>query len=476
MTRSSVRGTARMSAPKDPERVNSDRDAASPVTLREAYKFFLPLIFMAELHMLSHAVISAFLARMPDPEPILAAYSMAFYLHATMGSPVWACQFVALSYIRDKASMRRLLLFSMQAFAAVGWFWALIALTPFGPAFFESVFGASPEVAREAQLCTLVSTLVVPFVFFRSLSYALLMIRRQTMLVTLGTLIRLISLAGILAILVVVTEGAMVGIAALTACIGVESIYAVIAARKYYQALPEKSEPLPPYRELWRFGWPVMLMQTAESGVAFTANLFLGRLPRPELAIAAFGVLDGMIRVLLGPLRNMTPAVQTLTRSARDLRVITTFSVQIAVIFTVAMGAFQFPQVRHFALQTLMGLPPDMAEYISPALQLTFVLALCMTGSALARGLLLSSRETGAIAFSSVARILAVGVVGGVAVTYGEANGAIVGLLALVGAFGTEALILGARVIRLSRRDGGLFVRVDIGPPPASQDSTPRGT
>ena len=120
MTRSSVRGTARMSAPKDPERVNSDRDAASPVTLREAYKFFLPLIFMAELHMLSHAVISAFLARMPDPEPILAAYSMAFYLHATMGSPVWACQFVALSYIRDKASMRRLLLFSMQAFAAVG--------------------------------------------------------------------------------------------------------------------------------------------------------------------------------------------------------------------------------------------------------------------------------------------------------------------------------------------------------------------
>ena len=80
-----------------------ERGAQSRVTLREAYKFFLPLIFMAELHMLSHAVISAFLARMPDPEPILAAYSMAFYLHATLGSPVWACQFVALSYIRDKA-------------------------------------------------------------------------------------------------------------------------------------------------------------------------------------------------------------------------------------------------------------------------------------------------------------------------------------------------------------------------------------
>ena len=38
---------------------------------------------MAELHMLSHAIISAFLARMPNSEPILAAYSIAFYLHAT---------------------------------------------------------------------------------------------------------------------------------------------------------------------------------------------------------------------------------------------------------------------------------------------------------------------------------------------------------------------------------------------------------
>ena len=439
----------------------SERGAQSRVTLREAYKFFLPLIFMAELHMLSHAVISAFLARMPDPEPILAAYSMAFYLHATLGSPVWACQFVALSYIRDKASMRRLLIFSIQTFAVVGWFWALIALTPVGPAFFKSVFGASPDVAREAQLCMLVSTLIVPFVFFRSLSYALLMIRRRTVLVTLGTLIRLIGLAGILAILTLVTEGAMVGIAALTACIGVESIYAVIAVRKYYRELPEQSDPLPPYRELWRFGWPVMLMQTAESGVAFTANFFLGRLARPELAIAAFGVLDGMMRVLLGPLRNMTPAVQTLTRGAADLGVMTRFSLQIAVVFALTMFAFQIPALRRFALETVMGLPADMAEYISPALQLAFVLALCMTGAALARGLLLSSRETNAIAFSSGARLLAVCLVGGWAVAYGYDNGAVVGLLALIGAFGAEAIILGYQVVRLRARDGGLFGRIE---------------
>ena len=35
--------------------------------LGEAYKFFIPLMLMAELMMFSHAVIVAFLARMENP-------------------------------------------------------------------------------------------------------------------------------------------------------------------------------------------------------------------------------------------------------------------------------------------------------------------------------------------------------------------------------------------------------------------------
>jgi progressive ankylosis protein len=432
-------------------------DVRPTVTIRESYRFFAPLIFMAELHMLSHAVISAFLARMPEPEPILAAYSIAFYLHATLGSPVWACQFVAISYIRDRASVVRLFIFSAQTFLLVGWFWALIALTPLGIAFFGTVFGASEAVAKEAQTCMIVSTLIVPCVFFRSLAYALLMLNRRTTLVTFGTLIRLIGLFGILALLQGRTSGALVGMAALTACIAIESVYAVIVARKYYLDLPVSSEPLPKYGELWRFGWPVMLMQMAESGVAFTASFFLGRLLRPELALAAFGVLDGMMRVLLGPLRNLTQAVQTLTRNRADTRVIGKFALHLAVIFTVAMCAFQSEGVQRYALEVVMGLPSSMADYIAPALLLTPLLALSMTAAAYARGQLLASRKTTAIAVASAARILAVGVLGVFALGLPDANGAVVGISALVAAFATEAMILGGRVIYAERRQGGLF-------------------
>ena len=429
----------------------------STVTIKESYRFFTPLIFMAELHMLSHAIISAFLARMPNPEPILAAYSIAFYLHATLGSPVWACQFVAISFLKDRASTIRLLIFSSQTFLLVAWFWALIGLTPVGITFFVEVFGTSTDVAKEAQLCILISTLIVPCVFFRSIAYALLMLNRRTTLVTLGTLIRLFGLFAILFVLQGQTTGATVGMIALTACIAIESVYATLAALKYYLQLPSKKGVLPRYGELWRFGWPVILMQTAESGIAFTISFFLGRLPRPELAIAAFGVLDAMIRVLLGPLRNLTQAVQTLTKNEADTKVIGTFTIHLGIIFSVIMLMFHIDIVRNYALENIMGLSSSLASYVTPALLLTPILALSMTTAAFTRGQLLASRKTTAIALASVIRIVSVCFVGVGALMFYNSNGAVVGILALIIAFSSETIILGGRVVYAVKVKGGLF-------------------
>ena len=436
----------------------SQHDNQRPtVTIKESYRFFTPLIFMAELHMLSHAIISAFLARMPNSEPILAAYSIAFYLHATLGSPVWACQFVAISFLKDRASTLRLLIFSSQTFLLVAWFWALIGLTPVGITFFVEVFGTSTDVAKEAQLCILISTLIVPCVFFRSIAYALLMLNRRTTLVTLGTLIRLFGLFAILFILQGQTTGATVGMIALTGCIAVESVYATLAALKYYLQLPSKKGVLPRYRELWRFGWPVILMQTAESGIAFTISFFLGRLPRPELAIAAFGVLDAMIRVLLGPLRNLTQAVQTLTKNEADTKVIGTFTIHLGIIFCVIMLMFHIDIVRNYALKDIMGLSSSLTSYVTPALLLTPILALSMTTAAFTRGQLLASRKTTAIALASVIRIVSVCLVGVGALMFYNANGAVVGILALITAFSSETIILGGRVIYAVKVKDGLF-------------------
>ncbi|MEM7251530.1 MAG: hypothetical protein AAF493_08925 [Pseudomonadota bacterium] len=431
----------------------------SPTTLRDAYRFFLPLILMAELMMISHSIIAGFLARMSDPEPILAAYSISFYAHATLGSPIWATQIVAVSFIRDRGSLIRLFIFNVYIAAILLVVWIAIGLTPFGNWFFESLFGASREVAEVAKRCFTVTYLIVIFVIFRSIAYALFMINRQTLLVTLGTFVRLGGLGIVLWLLASHAEGAMIGAIALVSCIGIESVYGAIIAIRYVRRLPESESKTPSYRELWLFSWPIMLMQTAESGVAFTANFFLGRLLRPELALAAFGVLDSLMRVLLSPLRNLTQTAQTLVHSRRDMRVLLIFGAQIAVVFAAIMLLFFVPAVRRLALQDVMGLPPDMADYAGQALGLAALLAECMAAAGLFRGLLIASRRTQVLAISAGARVLAVGAVGVLSITLGGQNGALVGMLALVAAFGAEAAVLGFRLFRLLRAPGDPFLR-----------------
>ena len=424
-----------------------------PTSLGDAFRFFLPLMLMAELMMISHAVISAFLARMADPEPILAAYSISFYFHATLGSPIWACQFVAVSYIRDRASMHRLLWFSLQVAAVITLILFTVGLTPVGDWLFRTLFGAGPEVAAAARRCTVIFSFVMLFAVVRSLVYGLFMVERKTIYVTLGTVVRLAGLFVILAGATRFLEGAEVGALALVACIAIETVFGLVVARPFFRRLPAGSHP-PSYRELWKFSWPIMVMQTAESGVIFTINLFLGRLPRPELALAAFGLLDSLMRVVLSPLRNVIQTVQALVRFRRDVKVIVIFAVIVGGGFAAVMLLFHLERVRTWALEGVMGLPPHMAEYVAPALAFGFLLALAMAVASLARGLLIAAKRTGAIAIASAVRLVTVGAIGATAVYLGVSNGARLGIYALIGAFVAESAVLLARLLWIRRTLG----------------------
>ena len=463
-------------APPAPAAAAGQAFRRRPTSLGDAFRFFLPLMLMAELMMISHAVISAFLARMADPEPILAAYSIAFYFHATIGSPIWACQFVAVSFIRDRASMYRLLHFSTQVAGVIALLMLAVGLTPFGSWLFRTLFGAGPEVAAAAQRCALIFTFVMVFAVVRSLVYGLFMVERKTIYVTLGTVVRLAGLGVVLAGLTLFIEGAEVGAIALVACIGIETAFGVIVARPFFRRLPAGSNP-PSYRELWKFSWPIMVMQTAESGVIFTINLFLGRLVRPELALAAFGLLDSLMRVILSPLRNVIQTVQTLVRFRRDVGVIVTFAVIVGGGFAAVMLLFHLERVRTFALEGVMGLPPHMAEYVAPALAFGFLLAVAMAAASLARGLLIAAKRTGAIAVASGVRLLMVGAVGGAAIYLGETNGALIGMYALIGAFFAESAVLVARLLWLARTLGPRRRRRRRGrSPPRRGTPAPEGT
>lgn len=422
-----------------------------PLNFKLILLFFLPLIFMTEMHQISHSVVHAFLARLTNPTVVLAAFSIAFAFNTTISTVNQVSIQGGISFISDRTSFWQL--FRFFGLACIGLFVAIesVALTPLGDFLFGQLMGASQAVVSQARFASAIMGLWTFPILFRNLSYALVMIQRRTVLITNATIIRLVSLGFFLFIYSNWLEGAAVGGAALVSCMTVEAIYMVIVGYPLLSALEKKKATPPSYLEIWRFSWPLMITQGSESGLPLAINFFLGRLSNPDLALAGFGVVIGLIRAFLAPLRNLLQTAQTLVHSSEEMRQMFQFTLRIVLFFVALVLVFCFSPLRGVILGDVMGLPMELKTYVTPGAKLTFLIAIFWGYSALLRGILSAMRRTGQIALAVPIRFVLVVAVCSVTLFFPDLNGAIVGVLAFSVAYASEAVFLFLRLREVVR-------------------------
>jgi Na+-driven multidrug efflux pump len=228
-----------------------------------------------------------------------------------------------------------------------------------------------------------------------------------------------------------------------------EALFAWAFAFRHLMALPKVRQTSEAVARYWSFAWPLIVNASAELGSIFVINLFLGRLRTAELAIAAFGVVHGLVSLLMAPARNLAQSAQTLVTRREDVRVMLTFSLQLVAAFTVlALVLFHTP-LRDTILRRLMGLSPELASYAEPALAISFVMAMFWGGTALFRGLLAKARSTGSLAASGLLRIATAAIAGSVALSRPEKNGAALGMVAWILSYVVEAAVSSWRLRKL---------------------------
>ena len=416
------------------------------LTHREITGFFAPLVLMAELMMISHTIIHAFLARQSYPTTSLAAFSISFSLQTLLASLVIVVNLQALSFINSRQSVWRVLSFgwySTGITASVMW---TIAFTPVGDWLFGGLLGASEEVSFQAKQAAIVFGFVLPVVVVRQVSNGLIMLNRKTFLISLSTIIRLGALLVGLFASTWLLSGAVAGAAALLFAIVVETTLIAWLARPFYLALPVTHGTTPTLSELWRFTWPLTVNQLSENGIAVLLNVFIGRLANADLALAAFGVVRGLVMLLTVPMRNLAPTAQALVRSRQDLRVMIGFTLRVVGVFTLLVGVLFYTPLREVVLLRVIGLEPELAAYAAPATLLALAVPFQWGIAATFRGLMTAVRRTGSLATSAVWRLIAVMLVGCVTLLNPQANGAVVGVAAMMAALGVEALWLGWRL------------------------------
>ena len=419
---------------------------APAVTVRAAWRFFLPLIFMTELNAISKSVIHAFLARLPQATTSLAGFNIAFTAYYACSSTTEVSYLVTLSWLRDRRSIVPLLRFFCLITAGPVALALAFAFTPAGDWLYGGLFGASPAAVGEAKLATFIFCLSAPFLIARAFTFGVLMLNRRTMLISWSTLARLASLAGSLAVLPWFVSGAAAGAAALVTCMAVEAIVSGHFAARYFRALPAVAGPPPRIRELWRFAWPLMLNSSAEMGTVFVISIFLGRLLHPDLALAAFGVVHGLTGLMMSPMRNLLHTAQTLARSAADRAALGRFAAQVVAVFAlIAIGLFDTP-LSHVVLGRLMGLSGELEAACAPAMRFAFVMAAAWGFSALLRGFLAGARRTGSLALTGAGRLVVAAGVGTLAFAANDLDGALLGLGAWFAGYGAEASYLALRL------------------------------
>jgi hypothetical protein len=204
-----------------------------------------------------------------------------------------------------------------------------------------------------------------------------------------------------------------------------------------------------------------MIAQITENGVAFIINLFLGQLSKPDLAIAAFGVVNALVKVVLSPLKNMVQTVQALMHSREDVPVLLKFAAGLQLIFVgIIFGVFYTP-LRALVLEGVMGLTLELSHYLTPGVKMIFIVAIFWGFSAVFRGMLVAIRSTFAIAVTAGIRLIVIAVVGSTTLFFPNLNGAVVGVMAMGSAFTAESLVLGWRLYVQLRKPGPLFTPLE---------------
>ena len=432
------------------------------LTLKTILLFFLPLIFMSELIQLSHVITNAFLARLLAPKEIIAAFSIAFGLNIMAGGVTMATIQTGICFITDRTSFRRLLRFCLILVLIPFFVVEFIALSPIGETVFGDWMGASPGVVSQARWASAIMGFWTFPILIRNLCYAMAMNKRRTILITYATAVRLVGLIGFLFVFSIWFDGAVVGAMATVAGMTVEAAFMVVATWSYFLNLKKTADQPAGAKEIWSFSWPLMLMQITENGVMFVLNLFLGLLKKPDLAIASFGIVYGLVRIILAGPRNLVQTSQSLVHVREDLRAMFQFTFGLILFYCGLIFALFYTPLNEWILEVVMGLTAELSGYCKNAVKLIFLIAIFWATTATLRGTLSSMRKTLVIAVSAGVRMVVFTAIGFFALLYPDLNGAVLGVFSFAGAFAAETILLGWYLWHQVRSDETLFDSLSV--------------
>lgn len=437
-------------------------DPHAPLECRRLLAIWAPLAATFLLLTGATPVINAAINRLPgrDHAAELAAFALLSSCLIVIHSPLFVTREIAIKLAVDRRGTRRAMRFCVRAAIVVSSFEVLLGATPVGD-WLLGAFTERSDIVRAARPAFLLVCPVPLMIAVRGVYQAHQIRADDTIGVGLGTLLRLI-LTAVLGLVVaprVGLSGPMLGALCVLVGIVVETLFAVVRARRWKPPDTAGELDIDDGLGALRFGLP--LMAASLLGVA-TALVFLriaARVPGDlqRISLAAFQEVKSLHWMVGAGAFALQPLVTAKARGTADARPLLRFSFAVGVGLSAALSVLAFvPSVRQLVLVRLLGEPAagPVLAMVRPALLLTVALPLVGSVRFALRGLLIARGRSRPITACNALVLLALlsslWLAPGPSPTNGALNAYVVWNVSVC----CETLLLGLLVRRMVREDG----------------------
>lgn len=433
-------------------RPTPERPPTPRLSGRKILDFLTPLVLTSQLMTLAGPIMNVAIGRAPEPKIEIAGYWIGFTIVFFLGSACLVLQQITAALVEDRPTGRRLALAGLLLGGGASLMTLAVAMTPLGDLVFQRLIPTTPAVEKTARA---VLTLLSPaplLVAAREVANGLAIREHRTSLVAAGTLIRVVALAIAVASLVAGrgATGAVSTAWAFLAGLTIEAVFLAIATRSHwrdwFRADPPGEHGVS-YGGIARVGGPLVAAAFVWTSTRPAIHAVLGRLPDSDLAQAGFGVVLPLMLASYAPLWALHQASLVLPREQGDLTRILVLAGRLAIGLALVIGLVAVTPLGPLVLRLGFGLSPELERAVTPALPLLALGPFLVSARAIAQGLLMRARRTGAFLILSPLKILlmiAMGIL--IAARWPNVNGVVLGVSLFLGGDLFDALLYGMRV------------------------------
>ena len=439
----------------------------TPLSLNRVFKVWLPLAASWLLMGMEMPILSAFVARLANPEINLAAYGgIVFPLALIIEAPVIMLLAASTALSKDWASYKKLRNYMMLAGGTLTALHLLVALTPLYYIFAVDLLGAPAEIIEPARIGLLIMTPWTWTIAYRRLNQGVMIRFGHSNIIGVGTGIRLGMDILILTVgYYLKLPGIIVATSAVASGVTAEAIYIGFRVQSVLRVdlkpAPVLQTPLT-YRAFASFYLPLVMTSLLTLLIQPMGSAALGRMPRALESLAVWPIVSGfifMLRSMGVAFNEVVVALLDEPLSSKPLRRYTFF---LTVGTTGALLLIAFTPLSRLWLVDISALSPTLFILARNGLWIGILLPGLNSLQSWYQGVLLNSGKTRGISEAVVLYLVvtAISLWGGV--VWGGMTGLYIGLIAFSFGMLIQTFWLWVRsrpVIRsLCERDGCLEV------------------